>query len=75
MKTIKELKKEKEFRKRRKELLIDTIRELIDDEIVTWNELSEILQITKTTLSRLKNNKLPISAEKVEEYLNKILTE
>ena len=80
MKTIEQIRtdkiKAKNFRIRRREFLIDTMNDLIDEEILNWKEIAERLWIANCTVTRIRKDKsFSLSAKKTEEYLKLLIHE
>lgn len=74
MNKITERKKQIQHLNNRKQLLIDTINDLVRERIYKAKEIAEILDITEPTLSRFRNDKnFSVTLEKVEEYFSKLI--
>ena len=67
---LEELRNKKESEKKRREFLVSSIKFVLTE--VTWKELAKIMGIHYSLVSRIKTNTLPMSAKKVEEYINKL---
>ncbi len=73
--TIKDLRKAKQFRDRRRQLLIDTINELMEDKVASRIELADLLKVDPAVITRIRQDEEYLSQEKVEQHLSIILQE
>lgn len=69
--TIQQARKEKQQFQEKKQLLIDIILDLIK-EWIKQKDIADTLWIDKGVLTRIKQDKLSMSLDKVKEYLWKL---
>ena len=62
--------KQIKFLKRRRELLIDTLNEYIEDKIYTESAIAEILWTYRQRINTVRKWKAVILPDEVEKYLN-----
>ena len=76
MVTLQEKLKQRKFEEKRKQLLLETIKDLLHEKIFRWYELAEELWTLPSVISNIKNDiHVKLDADKVEEWLSKLITE